>query len=219
MDRLDTGMWAVALAAAVSLAPAAARADEAPTNDGARGALSARVGLGLPGNMTPTVVTSTGVGFGFAMQLEGSLVPHKYFEVGPFIHFSIRPYERHIYNSDEIEGGPAALFSGGAAAKLRVPFSDRLRGRVGLYVGYNGMVQTLSGEAFFGQGLGIGATAEMSFDVARRIAVVGQIGFLSQAFGGATLPEAVASRNNVSRDQFLAFPPVAFLAFGPEIFF
>jgi len=181
--------------------------------------LAPRLGLALPGSMTPSKVRSTSVGPGLALFVDATVRLHPSFELGPYMHLAVRGFTRPL-GADGGGGedtGTNVLLGAGGAAKLRVPFSEHARGRVGLLVGYDYVHTSLIGETLIGHGLGLGASVELAFDVTERVAIGVQLAFIGQVVGTASLPPEIAARARQDATQPFPFPPAAFLTVGPEL--
>jgi hypothetical protein len=171
--------------------------------------------------MTPKQVFPTHTGFGpiVRMELTTALTPSV--ELGPYLSFSSHP----VTSIDGFPGydksGSVQVFSGGGTLKARFLLSPRIAFRAGGFIGVNHVNAFIArsgggGEGMPGTGLQLGPVVDFRFEVSRPLALLLQLGFISQPIGSATFPSDT-SRSGQSVD--FAFPPMVFLAVGPELFF
>jgi hypothetical protein len=184
---------AAALCAALSFSPGAAGEGY---NDASRLTITPRLGLALPGSVTPD----------------------KRFELGAYLHYSGRPItERGTAPTD---GLWTHLVSVGPAAKVPFALAPGSRIRAGAMLGYNRVWQGFENGTFegtiTGQGLNFSASIEYSRDLAPGSAFNVQLGFLSQIAGSADLGPIGAFVEGGS-EQDLAFPPLVMLTTGIDL--
>lgn len=177
-----------------------------------------RIGLAFPGTMTPREVVNTDLGFGFATTNDATMVFADRFEAGLYFHYSLRPINSR--GTAPVDGLLTHLVSIGAVAKFRLELSSTSRLGFGAMVGYNREWQDFKNSTFegtiTGNGLNISPSVEWSLDVAPKIALNVQIGFISQVAGEADLGSLGAVVANGS-EQTMTFPPLAFLTVGTEL--
>lgn len=179
-----------------------------------------RVGLALPSGLTPTEISSTLVGPGLAMQVDATALVHRFFEVGVYAHYSMRPILKRGSGSNDGQFAHVASFGG--AAKVRIPLSQSVRLRFGPYVGVNLAVQDFGNAqgtagTIVGYGFNIGPDLELAVDVAKNVALNFQFAFLAGP-GKATLPPAIANLVRNGADQTLTFYPLAFVTVGLDFY-
>lgn len=206
---------AAALCAALSFSPGAAGEGH---NDASRLTITPRLGLALPGSVTPHKISKTHVGFGFALHPDVMFALDKRFELGAYLHYSGRPItERGTAPTD---GLWTHLVSVGPAAKVPFALAPGSRIRAGAMLGYNRVWQGFENGTFegtiTGQGLNFSASIEYSRDLAPGSAFNVQLGFISQIAGSADLGPIGAFVEGGS-EQDLAFPPLLMLTTGIDL--
>ena len=216
---LTTARFARA-ADAVAAPPSNGAPPSAASGNGDRKlSIPVRVGLAFPGSMTPTEISPTSLGFGFAAQVESNVVVHRLVELGGYVHYAYRPIDSVGSTHD---GTSSNLLSVGGAVKLRLVLSDVMRMRLGMYVGLNVETESYSisssSGTIVGEGLNFGPSVEWSYDLGPGCAFTAQFSFISQLAGHATLPEEFATLVRNGQSQTLTFPPLVFLVAGVEFY-
>lgn len=183
--------------------------------------LTPRAGLALPSALTPTQISPTSIGPGVATQIDGMYVVHRFVEVGAYTHYSFLPITGR--RSGSAPGFQLThVFSWGAAAKVRIPIGERMRVRVGPYLGFNLSVQDFDNGSlqgtFVGYGINIGPTVEWSYDLGRGMAFNAQFAFLSGP-GWATLSNNIGALVKDGVHQSQTFWPEGFLTVGVDFYF
>jgi hypothetical protein len=202
------------LALVVMLSPAAPPPD-AVDNGRALVTITPRIGVAFPGTATPRKISHTKVGFGFPLQVAAVLALADHFELGSYLHCSLRPITER--STAPTEGLRNHLVSVGAVAKARFAVSSRSRMRIGVMLGYNRTWQGFENDTFDGtitaHGLNVFPSVEWSHDIANHVAVNVQLAAISQVWGKADLGAIGAIVSGGSK-QRMAYPPLAFLAVG-----
>jgi hypothetical protein len=178
-----------------------------------RAHLSMMVGLTFPGRMMPDRVRTTRTGVGPVLRIEGALVLTQRFELGSYLSFSMHPITSISTITNPIDGR-VLLASFGMAPKWRLRIGDWGILRIGAMLGLNLTSNELaSGDRYPGVGFNFGPTFDLRGALTERLGIIGQLGFVSQIAGRATLPESVSGERNVS----YSFTPVVFVAAGIDI--
>ena len=205
------------LAAAFAvLSPSLAAAEVPP----GRLQLDATVGVISPGQMTPQEIFPTYTGFGPIVRLDFTATVAPPVELGSYLSFSSHPVTSITGSTGYDHTGSAQVFSGGGVLLWRVALTPSMALRAGVLVGVNYDRAYLShtaggGEAVPGYGLQVGALVDLRFAVAPPLALLVQLGFISQPVGGATFP---SDTDRPGEHEGFAFQPMPFLTVGPEIF-
>lgn len=209
----------VVLAAAVLVAPAFAHAAEGDDEDTVRPRVTVtpRVGLGFPGEATARKVSKTKVGVGFVMHHDVMIALGNWFEIGPYLHYSLRGItERGDTNTD---GQRNHLMSLGVTPKAKIRTSKRSRLRIGCLLGFNYTKQNFESDVgkgdIIGKGFNVAPSVEWSHDVARRVAINVAFSMITQVAGKADIGGLGALVEGGSK-QKMTFPPLAFLALGVD---
>lgn len=202
-------------AALAFLAPCVAAAAEAADDPPPRLTITPRVGLGFPGQATPREVTKTKLGVGFVMHHDAMLALGNYFEIGPYLHYSLRGIKERADTTTD--GQRNHLLSLGVTAKLVLRTSARSRLRIGCLLGYNYTKQNFKSDIGEGDitanGFNVAPSLEWSHDVARRVAINATLAMITQVAGKADIGPLGALVEGGSK-QKMPFPPLAFLAIG-----
>lgn len=184
--------------------------------------ITPRAGLAFPSALTPTQISPTNIGPGIATQVDAMFVAHRFVEAGVYAHYSLLPITGR--RSAGVPGTQLThVVSWGGAVKLRIPIGERMRVRVGPYIGMNLSVQdfdngnNLKG-SFVGYGFNIGPTLEWSYDLGRGVAFNAQLAFLSGP-GWATLSDNFAGLVKDGVHQTQTFWPQGFLTVGLDFYF
>lgn len=183
--------------------------------------LTPHVGLALPSSLTPTQISPTSVGPGVSTQVDAMFVAHKFVEVGAYAHYSLLPITGR--RSASVPGLQLThVVSWGGAVKLRIPIGEKMRLRVGPYIGMNVSVQDFENTtglkgSFVGYGFNIGPTLEWAYDLAPGLAINAQFGFLSGP-GWATLSDNFATLVKDGVHQTQTFWPQGFLTVGVDFY-
>lgn len=208
-------VWAPLVLSCVAFAPARVRAADAPDPVKPRVTLTPRIGLGFPGQATAHQISRTKLGVGFVMHHDAMIALGDWFELGPYLHYSVRGIkERGTAPTDGLRNHLVSL---GAALKVPIPTSARSRLRIGLMLGYNYTKQGFANDTFEGDivasGFNVAPSVEWSHDIARRVAFNLQLAMITQVVGRANLG-AIGGVVEGGEKQKMGFPPLAFLAVG-----
>jgi hypothetical protein len=203
--------------------PAALRTDEGASPP--RAELNVRVGLKLPGEISPVnwFRTETKTAPLVGADIGWGLASH--FSLGAYSLFSPFSFDR-MSGSEKIGEGSGIFVSGGAVVKARLALSDALMLRGGATFGlngvsYHGQSTEFPEETFelFGFGLQVGATAEASYRFSRNLGVVVNLGFFSQPFvslGRATVKGYPTNATAEGEHRDFAFAPILMTTVGVE---
>lgn len=174
--------------------------------------LAVRGGMQASGEITPKnlLVGKTTPGFIVVGDLSRRVDGRVSF--GAFALLSRSSYKRYIYET--VEGvGDLTLISAGSTLKTHFEATPGLILRFGATVGPNLIFISVNQDGTtydaHGWGLNVGATAEASLRVNDVWRLSLQIGFTSQIAGQISI-------ENDSNDHDLKFPPLFFVAVGPE---
>ncbi len=172
-----------------------------------------RLGLMLPGSLTPSDFVPAETAVSPTFILDASWVVHPFFSIGPYLQLTPLSTER-TYNEGTYEGS-AFWTSAGVIARARFQVSEMTLLRFGLSAGPNfismsGETQSTDYEAS-GRGLNLGLVADAVFRFSQRVGVSAELGFLSQVSGSLAV-------EGLDDERDFAFKPIFFLAVGPELF-
>lgn len=202
---------------AAALLPQVSRAADPPDRAKPRGFVTPRIGLGFPGEATPSKISTTKLGVGFVLHPDAVVAIGDYFEVGGYLHYSIRGITDR--GTAPTDGLNTHLFSTGAVAKVGFDIAHHSRLRVGLMLGYNFTKQGFRNANFEGDitanGLNVGPDVEWSILLTRQLALNLQLAAITQVAGTADLGPIGAVVEGGSK-QKMAYPPLAFFAVGVE---
>ncbi len=174
---------------------------------------AARLGLMLPGELTPSDFRPAETGLSPTLILDASWIVHPFFAIGPYLQYTALSTERE--SNDTLYDGSASWLSLGAIARARFQVSQQALLRFGLSVGPNFLSMTgetsSSDYEATGSGLNLGLVADGVLRFSQRWGASAQLGFLSQVSGKFEL-----EGDDEERD--FAFKPIFFIAVGPELF-
>jgi hypothetical protein len=175
--------------------------------------LGARAGVMFGGEITPKGFPRSRTSTAPMLFLDASWFVHPYFMVGAYLSVAHAGYQQMIY--DELVGdGSLTLVSGGASFKARFSLNEKTALRVGALVGRNAVFAsgTADGGGSYdasGGGWNIAPTLEAAYRISPRLALTGQLGFISQPSGSVTVD---------GDDTDLAFVPQWIMAVGLELY-
>lgn len=177
--------------------------------------LGARLGAIAGGEITPVGQNKGYTSASWLAIIDGDYIVHPFFTVGAFGHFTHASFEQRVNDAAVTQDGGLSIITFGASVKGRVPLSESLVGRAGLYAGRN----FLSGSATndgkkhdaSGGGIDLGLTVELAYTVSQQVALTAQLGFVSQVAGSMQIDDG--------KDKDLAFTPKVFAALGPSVYF
>jgi hypothetical protein len=174
---------------------------------------AARVGLMLPGKLTPSNFKPAETSVSPTLILDASWIVHPFFAIGPYLQYTALSTEREL--GDTMYEGSATWVSAGAIARARFQVSEKALLRVGLSAGPNFISMTgetsSSDYEASGSGLNLGLVADGVLRFSQRFGMSGQLGFLSQVSGSFEV-------EGDDDEHDFAFKPIFFLAVGPELF-
>jgi hypothetical protein len=183
---------------------------------------AARVGIMLPGELSPANWFHTETQAAPTFGLDPSVVVHRHFAVGGYLQLTPFAFER-TSGSNVIGEGSGAFVSGGVSAKARLPVGEQWLLRAGLtlgrnYVTYEGKSRS-SGSPFelTGGGWNAGLVADGAWRASERFGASVQLGFFSQVSGAAEVKGPPTAATG-SSDRDFRFAPVVFLTVGPELY-
>jgi hypothetical protein len=177
-----------------------------------------RMGVAFPGEATPKEIYPTKLGFGFAFHFDVVVAVAKHFELGTYVHYSLRPItERGGY---EEYGLKTQLLSVGSVFKVRFNVSNYSRIRVGALLGYNRGWQGFESDTvghvdILVFGLNFAPSIEWSVDLTRGVALNLQLAAITQIVGKSDIgPIAAEAAGGPLRPMI--FPPLAFFSLGTD---
>jgi len=217
MATVLLGERAPAQAAAPEAAPAPSPGEEPG------GEAAARVGVMMPGEMSPVNWFHTETGTSPSIWLDAGWVLLPGLSLGPYLQYSPFSFKR-MSGSNEIGSGDGTFVSVGAAAKGRLTLSEKVGLRGGATVGrnfvsYEGESNTGGTFKASGGGWNVGLLADLVWRASPRLGASVQLAFLSQLGGSASVegyPTNITAEGD-SRD--FNFAPIFFVTVGPELFF
>lgn len=208
-------------------APVAAPKEEvgrdAPAND-PRAEVNARIGLKMAGEISPVNWFRTETSAAPLLGVDAAWVPIRYFSVGPYVSFSPYSFDR-MSGSRKLGEGSGIFFSGGVAAKARLPVSDSFTLRGGLTLGlnivsYDGKSTESSGTfELSGTGLQVGAVVDGVYRFSPKVGIVGQLGFFAQPTGSASVRGYPTDMTAEGESRKFGFKPIFMASVGPELNF
>lgn len=195
---------------------------EKPADDH-RFELGARIGVMLPGEISPVNWFRTEASLAPTFSLDPSFVVHPNFAIGVYVQATPFSFDR-MSGSKTIGSGSGFWLSAGASAKGRIAIRDVAILRGGLtfgrnFVSYSG--ETSEGGSEFelsGGGFSAGPVIDGVYRVSPKVGVSAQLGFLSQFSGSATVKGYPTNLTAEGEERDFRFKPIFFFTVGPELF-
>lgn len=220
---IQCALRGVPAAAGLLLVAPALSAETSPARTEPRVEAAARVGVMFPGEISPVNWFRTEAKMAPSVWLDGGFVLHPNFSVGPIL--QLTPFAFDRMSGDNVIGdGSGTLFSVGAAAKARLRATDAITVRGGLlvtrnFVSYDG--QSTGGGSFelSGGGFGVGAAADLAYQLSQKLGLSAQLAFFGQPSGSANVKGYPTNATAEGEERDFGFKPLFFFTAGPELYF